>query len=452
MCALAGAWAPASSLGATLTLHTGETAAPPVLAGGYVVWAEATPNMPGGTLVVNAAGPDGRIRQLIGFSPVGPDEAQGVARLAGSDTGRVAFVRTVHGYPTELWVGSTAGGFVRLDDPCGVETDTALEGDVLVYGQVNVDFACGQGQLVLVNLTTGESTRLAAAWPVAEFAEPALAGRFLAWRDHTMGVSPNRDEIVVYDLVAGAEAYRVDTHTLTVPPGAANYRFALQADGKVAAAFVDAGQVQPGSHVVWFSPAEPFAHRPAVDLATPDVSLADDKLVGCRRDRADYAVMDLEGRTLNQFDGYDSTWGCPRVAFDGRQLGWLHGHRGTLHLADYPAQPPAAARIRPVITPPGSAASVEPTRFLSVGGSRVACPDGGGVCAVNVRLRHGRRVIGRAAQRVLEGEHVPVRARLSRRAARRLRAGPERVEAVLVASNRRGNTRLSTRLTLRRAP
>lgn len=118
-----------------------------------------------------------------------------------------------------------------------------LDGELLAY-------ACGASSVGVMDLAAG--TRLEGGG--ASGKDVRIAGRYLAWVEPPWGYEP---EIVVYDRVAGREAYRVDVKALLPPADFTYVDFDLRPDGRVVAGYNNYGSPRTLS---WFSPEEPQAH------------------------------------------------------------------------------------------------------------------------------------------------------------------------------------------------
>lgn len=448
--------AAAPATAATTAVRGASPAAGPVLAGDSVVWVEGGAE---GPLEVKSAGPDGIAATLVSFPALGPDRAQRIESLAASPS-HAAFIRTTtrrdpadghyYGEAIELWAGAGTN-FTRVDDGCGGWPGSVdLDGSVLAYAINN----CSGRGIVLRDLASDSPPRVLDVHTGGR-AEIDLEGRYLAWwaarADSTF---PRLHEVIVHDLTAGQDAYRVDVSALVgEAPYGYEYHFDLQPDGKLALAWQRSGLFEP-AHATWFSPAEPSSHPLPAELASPQVTIAGDQIATCRRDAGDFAVLDLAGGLVNRFDAYERGWACGKVAFDGRRLAWVAPHRGVLYTASFPAEPPPEEYPRPFFSRVGTLPQVarpDARGLLTMPGLIAYCPSRGGTCTVRVELTSGRTVVARRGFRVRARQARIVTARLTRggRAALR-RRGRLRARATVRVSNLGGTSTRRFRLLLRR--
>jgi hypothetical protein len=165
---------------------------------------------------------------------------------------------------------------------------------------------------VVRDLTPGAAVPARTIPLTAPIAELRLAGRYVAYALHPRDAPAGSPEtqIVVYDWVAGAEAYRARASESV--PHYGGYLFAafdLQSDGKVAV--VSAPDQSPiespdtcGDRfsVVWYSPAEPAPHMLPVQACVADLRMDGDRVAFFRGDGetgARLVVSDLAGATLS---------------------------------------------------------------------------------------------------------------------------------------------------------
>lgn len=456
LAAFAALLAACPATAATTAVRGASPAAGPVLSGDSVVWAEGGAERP---LELKAAGPGGVPATLTSFPALGPDRAQRIESLAASPS-HVAFIRATnrrdpadgqyYGDAIELWAGAGTS-FSRIDDGCGGWPGSVdVDGTVLAYEINN----CSRRGIILRDLASDSPPRVLDVHTGGR-AEIDLEGRYLAWWDARFDPSaPQLHAVIVYDLVSGREAYRVDVTGLVgeAPYGYA-YHFDLQPDGKLALAWQRSGLFEP-AHSAWFSPAEPSPHPLPVELASPWVTIAGDQIATCRRDARDFAVLDLAGGLVNRFDAYEPGWACDKIAFDGRRLAWVAPHRGVLYTASFPAEPPPEEYPLPSFTRfPGVAqvARAEVRGLLTLPGVIAYCPARGGTCTARVELTSGGIVVARRGFRVRARRAGVLTARLTRagRAALR-RRGRLRARASVRVSNRGGTATRRSRLVVRR--
>ncbi len=213
-------------------------------------------------------------------------------------------------------------GTSSIADDCN-HASLDLHGDLLAFAAL-----CGASSGGVRDLRTGETQGVSGA-----VSDIRVAGRYAAWREPVFSQKP---ELVVYDRYAAEVAYRVDVEKLLPPSDFIYYRFDLAPDGKVAIAYNVGGALARAS---WFSPSEPWPHALA-DRVGGEVALAGDMVALKRypqgRD-AEFAVVDLAGRTLQVFDHDDPGYGTAGLDFDGSTLVW-HSHRRGIRISSFPVQ------------------------------------------------------------------------------------------------------------------
>jgi hypothetical protein len=158
-----------------------------------------------------------------------------------------------------------------------------------------------------------------------------------SWPPHVM--------VIVLEWGTGRELYRVQLGDLLTKQAPANYEltFALDRDGTVAVDMMDYMSDVPQGMLLWASLAEPIPHRlPGVTSNVLAVAIHD-HLIAVRRER-DWAILDLKGDVVEEFDG--TPFGRGRVAFDGRRVVWGNGKKVLNEPFPVVAAAEPAARVR----------------------------------------------------------------------------------------------------------
>lgn len=300
--------------------------ATPALQGDGVVWAEPTA---GGGLAVRSGAP-GRAARTIQAIPAETDGYRhGLRPSVAASASRVlvsahAFRQLTGMHSTEYpfsddYAGPPAGPLGRLarcpGQPVAVRSIDAW-GDAYVRRQC--DDGSGHVEIRDEAASPMSPPRSVGRW--GWFAR--IAGRYVAWLDgpyvSSYDFHDNNADVVVYDRVAGAEAYRIPRASM---PGVIQ-SLDVQEDGKVAVSYdSEAGAQRTTAVVAWASVEEPRLHvlpLPARDSYS--VALAGDR-IGFQRGRTrgvyEVGVSDLAGRArlvdLRTDAGFD---------FDGARLAW----------------------------------------------------------------------------------------------------------------------------------
>jgi hypothetical protein len=416
---------------------------------GYRLW-ERDPD-------VQIAAPGTSGRTLIST----PDPNREFVQSLAATAHRVVYVRGSRdgrGSPWQSSVmsGTPAGGFAPIErgassSPFCFPLNVALTGDTLVEARSD----CNGSEIAVRDLAAGGDARPlvwgSAGYYIVDGDRVSAAGRYAAWIARG---TPN--VIVVYDLAAGREVYRVDlTPYIYATTFEVNYD--LDDDGTVVL------QMQkPESHagpatVDWFSPAEPFAHH------LPDAFGFEGRgsgagfavaihhgLVAYRRySGRDWAVIDLQGRVHNVFD-YNAVRPAG-IDFDGRRIVWQQAER--IHNEAYPVVPAADVPSSTLTT--GSAGTVPLPVWCTTSDSTCAgtvaveaAPTGGGAHAARRPARFASRTFKISARKTSR-----VTLRLSS-AARRALAHHHRlsVRAVVLSRGKHGRTRSVRTLVIKRRP
>lgn len=161
-----------------------------------------------------------------------------------------------------------------------------------------------------------------------------LSGHYLAWIEgsYRAGSAHSEADLVVYDLDAGAEAYRIPAALLPSQISG----FALQDDGKVAFVFDPSTEdTNPRELIGWSSPAEPRIHKlPLPRRYSYTLSFARNRIVFARdskkaeRPLEETGVTDLKGH-VRLIQRHASGLG---IDFDGKHIAYtIHAcHRYTV--------------------------------------------------------------------------------------------------------------------------
>jgi hypothetical protein len=374
----------------------------PVLAGDRVLWGER-----------------GRSEFRLRSVPLAGGRPVTVFRrpLEGEDPGWLALDASASRAAFALDPGSAFAG--RPGGPFAKLAERALTVDVAADAVVTAD-----ANRVLVHRP---------GLPVAPLAPPAETGLGVAEGDsvaYLMGreeEDPRGDEVVVTDLVSGAERYRV-------APGIRLGGLDLQADGKLAAL--------SNNHdwVAWASPAAPRLHRMRIGRRVDDVRMAANRLVVRARGpqvptggtgvSADHLrLVDLRGRSARVTPRTVSLRG---IDYDGRALAW--SANGCILASDLRAPPPVAVPPGPcfraeVIVEDVDAPRLSPRR-RTIQASLTCVSAPGGRCRGEVRLLVGAARAARSPYRLDAGRRGSVRLTVPASWLRRLRRPTEtRIEA-----------------------
>jgi hypothetical protein len=341
-------------------------------------------------------------------------------------------------------LGTPDGGFTPIatsgDDSRCANLGLALQGDVLAETRANCD---GQ-EVTLRDLSTNGPPQPVSWTPGRPYSSGIqaagirLAGRFAAWY-----MPPTFDDstskLVVYDLQAGREVYRLDLTYLLGSTISTGYSigFDVQDDGTVTAAVLDADSGQNPGKLLWASVADPRPHEIHVASRAISLALHHGLVAFPRAFSGDWAVTDLNGSVRDifhydepSFDSFPWQSGFD-VAFDGTRLAWTDRHNPELfmsavHLESYPVH------ASPYL--PQQAAAVAAGK-ASV---KLACPRSGPRCKGELSILRRGSVLGRArfvlAHRHLRKVPVP----LSHSARKALsRAGRLKVRAVVKIGTRK---------------
>ena len=239
---------------------------------------------------------------------------------------------------TELFAGGVGEPLASLA-ACNFGVFTGL-GRVDVSGSTIAFERCDQ-TIEVRSLTGTQDTRTVGS----DVHAVRLAGHYLAWLEgsYRAGSAHGEADLVVYDLDADAEAYRLAAALLPSQVSG----FALQDDGKVAFTFdPTAKDTNPRELVGWASPAEPRIHKlPLPRRYSYTLSFARDRIVFARdskkaeRPLEETGVTDLHGH-VRLIQRHASGLG---IDFDGKNIAYtIHAcHRYTV------VRQPLSARKRP---------------------------------------------------------------------------------------------------------
>jgi hypothetical protein len=308
----------------------------PALAGKRVVWLYEpryypNPRFPGwlltGEMFVKAAVP-GSHSHVLWHKKGGPR----VGKLVASPD-LVAFTTGAERGAQAIWVApgrrrprvvTTIGGG---GDPCAPSlVDMDVHARVLAYAVTT----CAETRILVRDYATGGSEQQVALAP-PRIEAISLAGRFLAWHAHRLSFSdtPSKDEVVVYDRQAGAEAYRVDVTALAAEDqwGPPHVQATVQADGLVAVA---AGPQSQPSKLAWYSPRDPRLHQfSGAFYGAP--SVARNVIAAVRG--ADVVLLSLKGRTVKHLDRTSTVFAPGPIGWDGHLAAWTRRRveRGSIY-------------------------------------------------------------------------------------------------------------------------
>jgi hypothetical protein len=309
-------------------IPTEEPVAGPVLSGSRALWVVPTRNYGfelraartgerPATLFAAAPRPDGILTPAIAASP----ERWILTHASGSRGSRFGTrfeARTVltalDGAPAET-----------LDEGCGLSgvPDTPREA-ADVDGNTVVFPRCDESgrHAAVVRDYSGPSV-VEQAIPGARTAGLRIAGRYVAWLDGLHSGAERAADVVVYDRLAGLEAYRLTRAAI----GGDVHSLDLQSDGKVAFSHSAPG----GWKVAWASPAEPRVHAlPLAPRERYDVRIANDRIAYMTGDQPGAGVLSLGEVGVSGLDGPARRIGnlaegsvfTDDVDFDGERIAW----------------------------------------------------------------------------------------------------------------------------------
>jgi hypothetical protein len=299
------------------------------VAGDAVAWSDLS--RPGGRLRVRVGGAPSRLvfSQRVPRGYVGALDS-----LAASERRLGIIVSEQRGddespnfrLVRELWTGPLSGPLTRalrgvVTGACqSAPSGVAVGEDALI----SVESTCPSGANVVVRdfATSGTARTIGSAAYVDQL---GAAGRFVAWRHSTPAPTsfPAPGEIVVFDVTANAEAYRIASD-----PSRAIESVDVQADGKV---LVEGRRVTPGTgasqgdFLDWYSVAEPTPHPLSVRSAfTPPLLGADRVLLSriANRTTDELLLSDLNS-TLTTVARFPRRTLRVDVAFDGRTAAYV---------------------------------------------------------------------------------------------------------------------------------
>lgn len=223
------------------------------IAGERVVWAQSLPTVEPGAapVAVRIAAPGGEPTTLIDFPGQPADEGIAVQHVTiEASTTHVAIARrvarttgmTMHSAGTtttlvdELWAGAIDGQIERVASCEDGGPLPSLFDDFDLSGSRVAHQTCGRGRgLVIRDLSTGAS-RTIVRGGLAGGRHLDLAGRFVSWEErreepsHGLDGPGNPRTIVVHDLDAGGDAFRVEQPRIV---GGTHGDVYVQADGRL---------------------------------------------------------------------------------------------------------------------------------------------------------------------------------------------------------------------------
>jgi hypothetical protein len=233
---------------------------------------------------------------------------------------------------TSYYAG-TVDGRPKLIQRCHTRSFFGRGDELAVSGDWAAHFGCGHkyvtAPVVLRDLAHASAPprTLRAPAPWDGFDSIRLAGRFLAARASSQYLIYDEDSrdrqnlVVVYDVVTGAELYRVE---------GATQGYDIQADGKLVVtqhdpdlnAYGSGNCVSPVLPITWFSPSEPYAHRLPYSTCQPGIAIARDRIAWHARSAVSYGQLmltDVGGAAPMPLSGP----GLPRrFAFDGERIAY----------------------------------------------------------------------------------------------------------------------------------
>jgi hypothetical protein len=343
------AWLSAGSASGA-TWDAGKRAPSSVLAGDGVTWLTRSPR---GGLALYSARPGRQPVKVDSFRrPAEPAEFNGGV-LAGSGSAIAletdAVIPATHGDSTHD--GGTAfyvGAFGRRLEPldrCYLGEGTGL-GRIDVSGSTVAFTRCDE-KLEVRDLK-GSAPPQVLGHDVHAI---RLAGRYVAWLEgaYLFSARHNEADLVVYDLKAGTEAYRIPAGAIPTPLR----NLSLQRDGKVAFVFDPSGDdTDPRVVVAWASREHPTVHTlPLPARLSYTATLADNRIVFARYrsssgggTREQLGVTDLKGHShliVKKGSGLG-------IDFDGKHIAYtIHAcHRYTVVRQLLSARKPAAPACR----------------------------------------------------------------------------------------------------------
>jgi hypothetical protein len=328
------------ALGSASTAWANATAGPS-LAGDSVAWGAATSS---GGFEISAAGADG-LPHTVSLLPNQGGSAYvsltaSDRRLAVFET-RIACSRTPPASPVDcrdthtvvdrVLTGPLRGPLAQIGGcspdsvACGSPSSCGIVpsfGGAVWQDIVALDDPCGGIRVHDYSAppSTPDTVMPSVPWAL-------IAGRYLAWPEFApQSYQPLR--IVVYDRVAGTEAYHLDTHASLG---------ALQEDGKVAFSTAPPSAQQP-FELAWASRTEPFPHLigsavpyPHLRMGADRVAVRDGQSARTRTIRVLTLSGQVEATVENQspigdfdFDGHRLLWASRRCE-DPLILVWRPG-------------------------------------------------------------------------------------------------------------------------------
>lgn len=307
------------------TWKAGKRAPHVALAGGGVAWYTSRPD---GGRALYAAQPGRKPRRVESFPP--PREPAVFIGGAFAGSASTVVLENATYIPgnqvdsggsggVDLYAGAS-GGRLDLLNRCGGGLGSAL-GRIDVSG-TRVAFQRCDEKLEVRDLAGGTAPQVVGLSVRAV----RIAGRYVAWLEggYDSTPSPSRADIVVYDLEAGAEAYRIPAAAIATSVQS----FSLQGDGKVAFAFDPSfDDTNPRLLVAWASRSEPSVHRvPIKRRLSYSIRLRRDRIVfsgySSARETApeELGVTDLKGRSrliVRKGSGLG-------IDFDGKHVAYAH--------------------------------------------------------------------------------------------------------------------------------
>lgn len=314
----------------------------------------------------------------------------------------------------ELWLGTPAGDFHKIDasyepEQRCVPNLAALWNDFLLVAHTNC-YPDPGASISDLSDPDAPATRI----PIPEGARDVkMAGHYVAWFVETAPDGRWNEQLIVYDWLAGREAYRVDVSSYVVNASISHeLEFDLQEDGMVVGNMYGERIWDPG-RVIWASVDAPTIHELPLHAGRFDIATHGGLIALRNADARYYAVVDTQAREQNVFALTGNRAGVNYLDFDGHRLLWLED--GILYNEPYPVAPTA-------VLPTGTA-TVDSTGMAKI---PVWCSQPKARCSGSVLLKRSgspakvRGVVGHHRFRIGARKTRAVKVPLTRHARRLL--------------------------------